>query len=271
MGNLVNSNVFLRGALLAVETLRCDASDSPTHTPPAALARQLYSNPLATCRVARWFRACSVRLLRDLALCLPVADVHQDTVCVVNSALTILLLARRRGTLPVLIQVRSRSRRSAAARRPRASRSRLRARACWQQLRSQDEGACTPGRATRALRAYLWFWQHYYHFRGREAMVLELSSRIPFEYWRALVQELCADDGSPHALMDAPFAARNPFVEREIGFGANVGRLVQSAAAARSASTAADATAGAHGSSAEGAEGTWASRNSRLSTSPHAR
>lgn len=62
------------------------------------------------------------------------------------------------------------------------------------------------------FRELLWFWQQYYHHRGRDRLTLEFSSHIRFEEWNATVELLAADDGSPCALMDAtPKLPRSPF------------------------------------------------------------
>lgn len=54
------------------------------------------------------------------------------------------------------------------------------------------------------FRELLWFWNEYYHHRGRDRLSLEFSSHIPFAEWRHVVDLLCADDGSPTALLPHP-------------------------------------------------------------------
>jgi hypothetical protein len=56
----------------------------------------------------------------------------------------------------------------------------------------------------RNFRELLWYWQEYYMRRGRDRLSLEFSSNIPFHVWRAVVSDLCADDGSESALLHAP-------------------------------------------------------------------
>ncbi|KAJ1437421.1 hypothetical protein B484DRAFT_416580 [Ochromonadaceae sp. CCMP2298] len=54
------------------------------------------------------------------------------------------------------------------------------------------------------FRELMWYWQEYYLRRGRDRLSIEFSSHIPFRHWRHMVSLLCADDGSPTALLDAP-------------------------------------------------------------------
>jgi len=53
----------------------------------------------------------------------------------------------------------------------------------------------------RNFRLLLWYWQEYYLRRGRDRLSIEFSTHIPFRFWLQLVELLCADDGSPTALL----------------------------------------------------------------------
>ncbi|RHY33229.1 hypothetical protein DYB32_001767 [Aphanomyces invadans] len=54
------------------------------------------------------------------------------------------------------------------------------------------------------FRTLLWFWIQYYIPRGRDRLSLEHSSDMKFKEWYHVVALLCADDGSPSALLPAP-------------------------------------------------------------------
>ena len=54
------------------------------------------------------------------------------------------------------------------------------------------------------FRKLLWYWGEYYLRRGRDRLSLEFSSHLPFKLWNTVVELLCADDGSPTALLSHP-------------------------------------------------------------------
>ena len=66
------------------------------------------------------------------------------------------------------------------------------------------------------FRQLLWFWREYYLRRGRDRLSIEFTTRIRFPYWAQLVDLLCADDGSPTALLRAPCAIiRSPYLHND--------------------------------------------------------
>jgi hypothetical protein len=78
-------------------------------------------------------------------------------------------------------------------------------------LDGEHEGStCTD--FLRNFRELLYFHHVYYSTRGRDRLSLEFSSHIPYAEWFAVVQMLCADDGGPTALLDAPIPLpRSPY------------------------------------------------------------
>lgn len=56
----------------------------------------------------------------------------------------------------------------------------------------------------RGFRRLLWFWGEYYLRGGRDRLSLEFSTHVKFWAWKRVVRLLCADDGSPTALVGEP-------------------------------------------------------------------
>lgn len=64
----------------------------------------------------------------------------------------------------------------------------------------------------RGFRRLLWFWGEYYLRGGRDRLSLEFSTHVKFWAWKRVIRLLCADDGSPTALVDAPLKLpRSPY------------------------------------------------------------
>ena len=64
----------------------------------------------------------------------------------------------------------------------------------------------------RGFRRLLWFWSEYYLRGGRDRLSLEFSTHVKFWAWKRVIRLLCADDGSPTALVDEPpRLPRSPF------------------------------------------------------------
>lgn len=62
------------------------------------------------------------------------------------------------------------------------------------------------------FRRLLWFWGEYYLRGGRDRLSLEFSTHVKFWAWKRVIRLLCADDGSPTALADAPLRLpRSPY------------------------------------------------------------
>eukprot|EP00752_Nemacystus_decipiens_P006451 g5810.t1 len=64
----------------------------------------------------------------------------------------------------------------------------------------------------RNFRRLLWFWSEYYLRGGRDRLSLEFSTHVKFWAWKRVIRLLCADDGSPTSLVDAPLhLPRSPY------------------------------------------------------------
>ena len=99
-------------------------------------------------------------------------SVNHENICCLNTAIIIFIFGRRRGLLAQLIK-----------------------------KIDELEEARPPLQLKQNFRRNLWFWTAYYTHRGRDRLSLEFSSHIHFEEWELVVACLCADDGSPHALL----------------------------------------------------------------------
>lgn len=75
-----------------------------------------------------------------------------------------------------------------------------------------DELAQDGPTVLRGFRRLLWFWGEYYLRGGRDRLSLEFSTHVKFWAWKRVVRLLCADDGSPTALVDVPLRLpRSPY------------------------------------------------------------
>ncbi|KAL2654110.1 hypothetical protein R1flu_022238 [Riccia fluitans] len=146
--NLVDSNVFIRSVLLSLERF-----ESQRHEV------DFFSPPIATFILQNEFR-----LLQDLMSAVPLGDVNQDNICVLNTALIMFILAERNGRFDSYIQV----------------------------LRRADaDGA---GTLLQKFRQLLTFWKRYYLRKpGRDSLTLQYSTNIPFEDWLKIVNLLCKE------------------------------------------------------------------------------
>lgn len=78
---------------------------------------------------------------------------------------------------------------------------------------SPAAGAAQDGASVlRGFRRLLWFWSEYYLRGGRDRLSLEFSTHVKFWAWKRVIRLLCADDGSPTALVSAPLSLpRSPY------------------------------------------------------------
>ncbi|KAG6546998.1 hypothetical protein Mapa_011615 [Marchantia paleacea] len=141
--NLVDSNVFIRSVLLSLETFKnCRPNEE--------------SFSIATFIVHNEFQ-----LLRDLMSAVPLGDVNQDNICVLNTALIMFILAERNGQFNTYLQV----------------------------LKLTEAGGA--GHLLHKFRQLLSFWKRYYLRKpGRDSLTLQYSTTIPFEEWLRVVNLL---------------------------------------------------------------------------------
>ena len=152
--HLVDSNVLLRAVLLTVEMER---KSGITGTPT---------------RFHRYIDEHRITLLADMCTIVSAADVSQENLCCLNSALVFLVFARRHGEAAEVIK----------------------------RLRKSERGASCS--VVGSLRRLLWFWTEYYHTRAGDRRSLEASSRINFAEFAEMADLLIADDGGPLALLE---------------------------------------------------------------------
>eukprot|EP00903_Cladosiphon_okamuranus_P008770 g8401.t1 len=78
--------------------------------------------------------------------------------------------------------------------------------------KAKGAGAQDGPTVLRNFRRLLWFWGEYYLRGGRDRLSLEFSTHVKFWAWKKVIRLLCADDGSPTALVDAPLPLpRSPY------------------------------------------------------------
>lgn len=151
--NLVDSNVFLRAMILSMEKFR--EEDAKNNT----------SYPFSTCRIAKFLEESHIQLVIDLMTVISVEDINQENICCVNTALVLLIFARRHHQIPIYLQA----------------------------VREQESMKGKPGCISINFRKLLWFWNEYYAQRGRDCLSLEFSSQIKFTEWLA-TYNLLADE-----------------------------------------------------------------------------
>ena len=150
-----------------------------------------------------------------------IRTINHENICCVNAALTLLLLAHRRGLLAVALENvrRLADKRVALATKGRAKPFSADSSEAFGYEETEEGVFCRPcapdssgSELLANFRALLWFWREYYLRRGRDRLSIEFSSRIPFKYWLELINLLCADDGSPTSLLRSPSSImRSPY------------------------------------------------------------
>ncbi|ETV99296.1 hypothetical protein H310_08028 [Aphanomyces invadans] len=128
-------------------------------------------------RVFEFLRMNTVRLLRNLMSIITMDDINHENICCLNTAVVMLVFEFRKHRLPRMLEA----------------------------LRQQEaEVGDSAVNLCLNFRTLLWFWIQYYIPRGRDRLSLEHSSDMKFKEWYHVVALLCADDGSPSALLPAP-------------------------------------------------------------------
>jgi Trpc4-associated protein len=147
-----------------------------------------------------------------------VDEINHENICCLNTAIVMLVFQYRKRQLPdVLAALRHQE--------MNASSTLLSCETMWQASRKKNDLAETEApHATENIlqdgtfkrddapagflcsnfRSLLWFWIQYYIPRGRDRLSLEQSSDMTFREWYHVVALLCADDGSPTALLARP-------------------------------------------------------------------
>jgi hypothetical protein len=117
---------------------------------------------LNKCRMRSFLQHNTLRLLRDLMTVITVEDVNQENICVLNTSLSLFILARSHGNLHHYLDA----------------------------LRSWEVENNRAGAVTSNFLSLLRFWLEYYLYRGKDCLALELSSSIHFSEWREIVHML---------------------------------------------------------------------------------
>lgn len=201
MAHLVDSNVLLRAVALSVEAFRlADAAAAAAAEGAAAgmcaLDEQLADTPGEAACVGEaldgegvpaegagagslgvWLSRDWLDVLEALMTAVTAAELDQENICCVNSALVMLTFARRHGRLAdALAALRARPRAPGDPRPP----------------------ACVA--FTELLRC----WREHYVGRARDCASLEYSTAVPFAEWTRCVDALNGPPASPLALLHDP-------------------------------------------------------------------
>lgn len=158
--HLVDSNVFVRSALLSIEHFRSRLYAGDTDA--------LGDYDPATCQVWRFISEPlnRVRLLLGLLFAVDANELCQENMCCVNTLLLILLYARLSGTLADHLGM----------------------------LAAMSEAMLKRADTFQRLLSLMAFWQHYYSVRSRECWTLQANSHIAFVEWRLTAEELLRAD-----------------------------------------------------------------------------
>jgi len=153
VSNLVDSNVFIRAVVLSLEffSFRCREL--------AALGSRY---DMESCKLHKFLKHNTLRLLKDLMTVITVEDINQENICCLNTALSLFIFVRLHGRLNDYITA----------------------------IRNWEITHNKVGFVTSNFLALLKFWLEYYLYRGKDCLSLELSSNIRFSVWRTTVNEL---------------------------------------------------------------------------------
>ncbi|RHY04454.1 hypothetical protein DYB25_010678 [Aphanomyces astaci] len=144
-------------------------------------------------RLFEFLQLNSVRLLRHLMTIVTLDDINHENICCLNTAVVMLVFEHRQRRLPRMLEA-------------------------LRQLQTEVDDGNTD--LCVNFRSLLWFWVQYYVPRGRDRLSLEHSSDMKFSEWYSVVALLCADDGSPAALLPAPtLLPASPYVVHHMSSG----------------------------------------------------
>ncbi|RLO03722.1 hypothetical protein DYB28_007799 [Aphanomyces astaci] len=140
-------------------------------------------------RLFEFLQLNSVRLLRHLMTIVTLDDINHENICCLNTAVVMLVFEHRQRRLPRMLELQT-------------------------EVDDGNTDLCVN------FRSLLWFWVQYYVPRGRDRLSLEHSSDMKFNEWYSVVALLCADDGSPAALLPAPtLLPASPYVVHHMSSG----------------------------------------------------
>jgi len=164
----------------------------------------------------RWLVAVEARVLAALLASVSFEDVSHENVCAINTALLLLLLAKRQGRMPALLSavdaVADVKERGGVGREGDSVASKMEdvpVEASWSEVEAINDGGLAGGsgsvvgsrdsghgkRGTESLRVHfrplLWFWGEYYGPRGRDRRSLETSSRITYKVRQVYTKSRC--------------------------------------------------------------------------------
>ncbi|XP_051517983.1 transient receptor potential cation channel, subfamily C, member 4 associated protein b [Myxocyprinus asiaticus] len=150
--SLVDSNMLVRCIVLSLHRFESQTEDIKVV--------ELFSE----CRLLSYMAQMESRLtfLFRLINIINVQTLTQENVSCLNTSLVILMLARRRGKLPLYLSA----------------------------LREKEYAEKYPGCLLNNFHNLLRFWQHHYLNKDKDSTCLENSSSIPFTYWKETVSVL---------------------------------------------------------------------------------
>ncbi|XP_061428121.1 short transient receptor potential channel 4-associated protein [Lethenteron reissneri] len=161
--SLVDSNMFIRCIVLSLE--RFSQTDDST-----------VAEVMLQCRLLTYMASVENQLtiLMRLISIVQVETLTQENVSCLNTSLVFLMLALRRGGLPIYLNA----------------------------LREKELADNKPGHVLTNFHSLLQFWQTHYLNKDKDSTSLENSSCINFSYWKETVSTLLDEDrSSPYALL----------------------------------------------------------------------
>ena len=114
------------------------------------------------------------QMICDVCTAIDVTKISQENLCCLNTTIILLIFSNMHGTLADDIKF----------------------------LKEKEKNWNSPGSIVMSFRRLLWFWDKYYHKRAHDRLSLELSSRIPFHMFDAVVDKLVKDDGGEGSLCE---------------------------------------------------------------------
>uniref|UniRef100_A0AAY5KUH3 Transient receptor potential cation channel, subfamily C, member 4 associated protein a n=1 Tax=Esox lucius TaxID=8010 RepID=A0AAY5KUH3_ESOLU len=154
--SLVDSNMLVRCIILSLDRFEGQTEDMRV------------VEVLSECRLLSYMARVENRLtfLFRLVNIINVQTLTQENVSCLNTSLVVLMLARRRGTLPFYLNA----------------------------LREKEYAEKYPGCLLNNFHNLLRFWQRHYLNKDKDSTCLENSSCIPFTYWKETVSVLLGSD-----------------------------------------------------------------------------
>lgn len=172
--HLTDSNVFIRSMFYLIE--KHDVHQQLFSSSSSTLTKESTTTSVWHDPVIQFFHENVFEILKNLMTIVTLEDINHETICCLNTAITMYIFAHRRNQLAqVLTRVEDR---------------------CSKTNDASFDKVC------RNFRRLLWFWHEYYDLwtSRRDRVSLETSSHIAFTEWTVVIALLCQDTRSSTCL-----------------------------------------------------------------------